>query len=139
MVDTKKLEDIAQKLEDVNFDIKIEVLLAELIKNFPELKNHFLITNKGQFTRNYRRDILQTSTHNFDTTVLPYLLIELSRDGFYDMLPEGVFHYPTASEVRQDVADMTREYKKKKKEEQEARVFFTPFENEFLFNFNKPF
>ncbi len=45
---------------------------------------------------------------------------KLSRDGFYDVLPEGITHnYRTRSRSE----DPVEEYKKRKKEEKEARHF----------------
>ncbi|NJM78905.1 MAG: hypothetical protein HC854_03420 [Flavobacterium sp.] len=58
------------------------------------------------------------------------LNIDISRDGFYDILPESVSH----NYSNNNSSDPVEEFKTRKKEEKEARHFFNPIENE-LFRF----
>ena len=69
---------------------------------------------------------------DYDYDASQFLKINISRDGIYDSLPEGIFHYPKTERLNQSVDDMTKEYRSQQKEEENARQFFLPFENEFF-------
>lgn len=57
---------------------------AELLLNllYPELKDKWIVKNKGTFYRNYNSDVL--SIHE------EYHHVDLSRDGFLKLLPQGL-------------------------------------------------
>ncbi|MEN7551928.1 hypothetical protein AAG747_28700 [Rapidithrix thailandica] len=124
--------ELVDKINSFHFDIKVEVLLAAIISNHSWLEHKFLVSHKGQFVRAFRREILSSQITDFNFETDQYVLLNVSKDSIYDMLPEGIFHYPKNDKIGRDVSEMTDEYRKQKKEEAEARKFFMPFENEFL-------
>ncbi|WP_018629754.1 type VI secretion system baseplate subunit TssG [Niabella aurantiaca] len=120
-------------LQERNADVKAEVLLNHALENgFPE--QGFVTHNNGYFYRDFVKDIYQTNVIE-DNWYRIFIEVGLSRAGFYDMLPEALFHQPETSEFRQraGVAEMIDRYKKNLVKENETRKFFQPFENEFFY------
>ncbi|HVI48592.1 MAG TPA: hypothetical protein VM802_27230, partial [Chitinophaga sp.] len=64
----------------------------------------------------------------------PFINLSLSRDGIYDRLPEGIFHeFSQQQKGRQTgTVEMVARYKRQQQEQQQARRFFQPLENEFF-------
>ncbi|MFD2726297.1 hypothetical protein [Hyunsoonleella rubra] len=121
---TKELEEIFEELVSVYHDLKAEVIVSELLKNSSMAKDEFVVHTKSTFSRPHRRDIIDIG--NTDDGILN---LNLSRNGLYDRLPEGLFHSQDTSKGERDYASLRKKYKL---EEQEARHFFAPFENEFF-------
>lgn len=128
------IEDLLNIVNPFHFDIKVEALLSAVLAGNPQFTNRLVISNKGQFARTYRREILDYEVVDFKSDNLPYLLLNIAKDSIYDALPEGVFHYPKSDKIGKEVTEMTKDYRKQKKEEANARKFFMPFENEFWIN-----
>ncbi|MEO8516475.1 MAG: hypothetical protein ABI426_07015 [Flavobacterium sp.] len=126
------IEKIKNKINSIPFDLKAEVLLAALLDTCKKDGSDFLINFEGQFKRPYRTDVLGCEIVDYDYDASQFLKINISRDGIYDALPEGIFHYPKTERLNQSVDDMTKEYRSQQKEEESARQFFLPFENEFF-------
>ncbi|MBN2484904.1 MAG: hypothetical protein JXB34_02915 [Bacteroidales bacterium] len=108
-----------------------EVLASELTDlGIPV--NDIEAENLGSFFRPFRHDIVGGKTTEIFSNEYIFTLL-LSRNGLYDMLPEGLSH---KQEVLPDNHKSVKKYaelhKLRKKEEQEARSFFKPFENEFF-------
>ena len=120
---TKKL---AESINANPSDIKAEVIIADLIDRGMDA-NNILVTFKGLFRRNYEKDVISVHIDH----ILEYLVFQLTRYGFYDMLPEGLFHemYIYSS---LDTTERKKRFAKQKQEEANARKFFLPYENEFL-------
>jgi type VI secretion system protein ImpH len=57
-------------------------------------------------------------------------LIQINREGFYDMLPEGLFHSSPRFQERTSKEKMITDIKNWREEERLARLFFMPFETE---------
>ncbi|HKX86879.1 MAG TPA: hypothetical protein VJL37_09405 [Flavobacterium sp.] len=127
-----RIEEVKNKINSIPFDLKAEVVLASLLENLKEDGSDFLVNFKGQFKRPYSTDILGCHIVDYDYDATQFLKIDISRDGIYDALPEGIFHYPKTDRLNQSVDDMTKEYRMQQKEEEDARQFFLPFENEFF-------
>ena len=122
-----------QLLQERPADIKAEVLLNHALENgFPE-QSH-VVRNSGFFYREFVKDIFDANVIE-DDWYRTFLEVKLSRPGFYDMLPEALFHQPETSEFRQraGVAEMIDRYKKNLTKEAGVRKFFQPFENEFFY------
>ncbi|PID68427.1 MAG: hypothetical protein CR968_01795 [Flavobacteriia bacterium] len=115
-------DKIVEELNTVYENIKAESLIIELQKA-GAIEDEFVIHNKSSFKRGYRRDVL--AQKQLDDSKL---LLELSRDGIYDSLPEGVFHKNNENQ------NTSYNYKRqqKKKEEENSRLFFSPIENELF-------
>jgi hypothetical protein len=125
-------EAIKNQINSLKYDLKAEVIISELMNKVETENQNFLVDFKGQFKRPFRKDILNAEIVDFNYDATEFVKINLSRDGIYDTLPERIFHTPRTDKVKRSVAEMTRDYKIHKKEEEYARKFFLPFENEFF-------
>jgi len=104
--------------------LRAEALCAELTLkgwNFDTIR----YTPQSSFKKSYRKDIdsINIADNGIELVV--------NRDGIYDRIPEGVFHQ-TKSTPGTSVTEMVAEHKRYKAEEQSARKFFNPFEQEFF-------
>lgn len=125
------MDNITYLLENyrnlTKFDFKAELLFDALLKaGTPD--EDISLKNNGLFYRRYSKDVLTITTDANDSDIVN---IALSRDGIYDVLPESLTHNYRGNDEREDPAD---EFKKRKREEKEARHFYNPLENE-LFRF----
>jgi hypothetical protein len=121
----QQLENIFTELVSVYENLKAEVLIAEIQEKSEFSSEDFVIANKSTFSRPYRRDIISVDNLLNDNKIT----FNLSRNGIYDTLPEGVFHVPKGA---QDSSLYLAEKKIAKEEEDAARSFFSPIENEFF-------
>ncbi len=124
--DQAVLENIYAELISAYQNLKAEVLIAEIQENSDITADDFVIANQSTFSRSYRRDIIDID----DLIHKDKLTFNLSRNGIYDTLPEGLFHAP---KTNSDSASFLAHRKVVKKEEEDARSFFSPIENEFFF------
>tara|TARA_R110002124_G_scaffold138798_1_gene302829 strand:- start:56058 stop:56984 length:927 start_codon:yes stop_codon:yes gene_type:complete len=122
---TSVLENIFTELLGVYENLKAEVLIAEIQENSDVTEEDFVIANQSTFSRPYRRDIIDVDNLLNDNM----LTFNLSRNGLYDMLPEGLFHAPQTEKAG---SSFSAYRKSVKEEEKEARSFFAPIENEFF-------
>lgn len=116
--------------------IKAETYINYLEKS--ELEAHdFSVFYEGVFKKNYSGDILKEEKV-YDTGRLVKRNFYLSREGFYDKLPEGMFH-PADRSLRLSPFNQNKgsddSYDQRQKEKEHARKFFFPFENS-LFSIN---
>ncbi|MET7030322.1 hypothetical protein [Sediminicola luteus] len=126
----KDFEHIAQIIEAFPSDIRAEVLMADLFQN-GFLPSDFVVLCKSVFKRGYGRDILKAEKIAVND-MKDMLAIHLSRDGLYDLLPEGLFHTSPEEGITTGQG-MAINSKKEAKIEEESRKFFLPFENEFFY------
>lgn len=124
-MDIEIINNIFNELSSDFKNLKAEVLITEIQEttNFPD--DQLVIKNESSFSRSYRRDVISVN-NNIDKN---WLELKLSRDGLYDSLPEGLFH-SNDSIKKKSYADVRKRYKQ---EEKDARLFFSPLENEFFF------
>ena len=120
------LENIFAELISVYENLKAEVLIAEIQENSDITVDDFVIANKSTFSRSYRRDIISVDNVLYDNM----LTLNLSRNGLYDTLPEGLFH---EHQVSKGAHSYTARREVVKKEEHDARLFFAPLESEFFY------
>ncbi|WP_452219802.1 hypothetical protein [Lacinutrix salivirga] len=123
-MNTKELEHIFEELLSVYQNLKAEIVVAELQKNSSLTQDNLVVKNKSAFRRSHRRDILNLGSIEDNT-----LFLNLSRNGLYDQLPEGLFHTKDKTNSKTSYPELRKTYKK---EEEEARHFFLPLENEFF-------
>jgi len=128
----KSLEDLAYEIENISYDIRAEVVANELLESNAVVQDEITISNHGQFSRAYRSDVLGATIQDDNYDKQEYLNIKLSRDSMYDALPEGFVHSLSENNADKSVRQMIKEHKHQKKQEAEARNFFTPFENEIF-------
>src|SRR5579859_1047744 len=92
--------------------LKAETLVAHVVANgYP--REDFMIGTGQFFERPYRSDIADASIQE-DEWLQALIRIQLSRPGFYDMLPEGLFFQPAGTEYNSmmGVAEMAALYRK---------------------------
>ena len=128
----KSLTDLVQEIENISDDIRAEVVANELLESGTVFQDELTISNQGQFSRAYRSDILGAAVSDDNYDRKEYLNMLLSRDSIYDSLPEGFIHSLKENNADKSVKQMIREHKHQKKQENEARNFFAPFENEIF-------
>ena len=122
---SEALENIFTELIAVYENLKAEVLIAEIQENSNIKVEDFVISNKSTFSRSYRRDIIDVDGIINNNK----LTLNLSRNGLYDTLPEGLFHVQSENKGSESYS---AQRKIVKQEEQDARLFFSPLENEFF-------
>lgn len=125
-MEARIFESLLQELDALYDNIKAEVVISEIQQRANVTEKDFIIQNNSTFSRPYRRDILEVDGLVNENKIT----INLSRNGIYDTLPEGVFHIPKANENAD--AYISRR-KKFQEEEKDARSFFAPIENEFFY------
>ncbi len=123
-------EDIKKSFSETPGDFRAEVFAAELIKyGTPREKIYF--KPKGSFSRPYNKDIDDIQIDRDDDGD-EHIILEVNREGLYDMLPEGLFHFKNQSGAGKGKESVLEKIKKDREEEGYARKFFSPFENEFF-------
>ena len=110
--------------------VKVERWVCQLLTHeYLELSS-LLICPQGLFYRSYKEDILDTSLAP-SAEAPEQLIAEVTREGLYDMLPEGLFHEVRVGSSTIDTEESVQELERHRREEQEARQFFLPLEQEF--------
>jgi hypothetical protein len=131
MSNTPLLESLKQEMQASAFDIKAEAMLLLAIEKGLSVED-FIVAGDKIFNREYSSDVVSSELKE-DSRKQNYLHIHLSRSGFYDQLPEGLFFQLSERGNRGSrVSDMATDYKLNKKKEEEIRRFFLPFENDFF-------
>jgi hypothetical protein len=118
------------EINQVPADLKAEsiVVLAMAKGLAPE---DIVMASESTCQRPYSKDVLTASLEE-DRNRKAFLQLGLSRDGWYDQLPEGLFHQPVQSGLPVfSAGEMAADYVKNKQIEQENRQFFRPFEQAF--------
>jgi hypothetical protein len=128
----KSLEELVREIEGISYDIRAEVIANELLESNSVVPDEITISNYGQFSRAHRSDVLGAAIQDDNYDKQEFLNIQLSRDSMYDALPEGFVHSLNENNTDKSVGQMIREHKHQKRQEAEARNFFTPFENEIF-------
>jgi len=105
-------------------DLKAEIVYLALLAN--QSSYDINVNYKGAFYRGFRKDKMDI---NFDLVKKDRINLDISRNGFYDILPES-FAHNNLEKIKG--IDPTDEFKLRKKEEKETRNFFNPLENEFF-------
>lgn len=100
-------------------DIKAETIVSRL--DIPQ----FVVRNKGIFYRNYSDDLVSIKEEN------NFPLIELSRDGIFQLLPEGLFFKENRLKIN-DKHVLDQENEKVREEKEKIELFFRPFETKYF-------
>ena len=125
------LEHLVRLINSYPSDIKAEALLADLVlEGYTD--SDFLVFHDSLFKRGYSRDILKAE-RTMINKVEALTGIYLARDGIYDLLPEGLFH-TTPDTAASTAKGMAEDSRKESQVEDEARKFFRPIENEFIYH-----
>ncbi|MFO7616171.1 MAG: hypothetical protein R6V75_02885, partial [Bacteroidales bacterium] len=126
----KALQQIRETINDLAYDIKAEVVIADLLENGLS-PGDFITIPDGLFRRRYRKDLTHAELIALNNGQ-EILGLHLTREGLYDALPEALFHGIQTENVNSG-EEMARVSKTQRIEEKECRNFFLPFENEILY------
>ncbi len=122
-------DNIEEAIQSIFRDIKAEAVIADLMeKGFAS--EDFVVVPNGAFKRRYSRDIAFIKRLKLSNGQQP-LGIYINRDAIYDELPEGFFHNKPDRNAKQEGGGAA-ESKRLNAEENAARDFFLPFENELF-------
>ncbi|WP_346237422.1 type VI secretion system baseplate subunit TssG [Niabella insulamsoli] len=108
-----------------------EAVCASLIEQGLSF-DHIDIELAGAFKKKFSPDVERVAIDESPGGVRAD--IKINRDGFYDILPEGLFHQTRGMQVVRNVQDAVLEHRKYKDEERQARKFFNPLE-EMIFKY----
>lgn len=108
-------------------DFKAEVIAAELVENGTEA-DRILILMLGALKRTFSKDVGSIDEELSGYDHKEYFVVTTPKEGIYDMLPQGLFHQPTAYKSGKSDKDLIKLIKLRKEEERHARKFFLPFE-----------
>jgi type VI secretion system protein ImpH len=115
-----------------NNDFKAEVIAAEMVEHGLNA-DRILILLSGGSKRTYRSDVTSVEDEFSDYDHKEYTIVKTSREGIYDMLPEGLFHQPTPHKNAKTEKEIIKSIKQRRQEETNARKFFLPFETAINF------
>ena len=114
----------------------ISNLLAEMVRLNALTLDEIEIYSRSTFARAYSRDVKSARIHDYNDRTI--LRLESNREGYYDQLPQGLFHRPKPRDSRDKAADRVETYKATRAQEASARNYFFPFEqNSFYFDIKK--
>lgn len=97
---------------------------------------HFFLSLKGTKERGHNREVLDKASKSgvVKEEFVSLKGIEVSRNGMYDLLPESLFFPLSLGTSSVNTPDILDQIKANRKKEEEARLFFMPFDTEmFLF------
>ncbi|WP_158563224.1 hypothetical protein [Chitinophaga silvatica] len=125
----KYVKHLYQFSEEIRPEVIVGLLLDAGIS-----ESAIIVNRVGGFCKPNFRDLLQISLQT-DNIHQYRIALVLSRDSFYDLLPQVLFHkYNSYSEAEgMTIRNAIKHYKIRLSEEQAARKFFMPWENEFFF------
>ncbi|MBL0104967.1 MAG: hypothetical protein IPP51_15120 [Bacteroidetes bacterium] len=122
---------LMQILSSIPFDLRAEVVVADLVKSGINLDELF-VKPVGIFKRKFGKDIadINYAESHFGEQ---YMIMSVNREGLYDILPQTLFHNPARKpKPFKSASEMVREVKVRVEEEQNARNFFFAYEAEFF-------
>ena len=125
-----KLETYIEQLNRMPVDIRVEILLANLLESGLSIDD-IVVSPVGLFRRNFQNDVSKATVLELPRLHQQKLKLEVNRDGLYDSLPEGLFHQPTQSKAPGNKQEILREIKRQQERENAARKFFLPLEQEY--------
>ncbi|MFA9371100.1 MAG: hypothetical protein ACERIH_05275 [Labilibaculum antarcticum] len=129
MLNEKTLRKRINDLKAMPFNLKAEIIASQLYDRGVTSENLTIHMNSS-FNRPFRRDVEKAQLGIDDEWDQVTLL--LSRNGIYDLLPEGVVHESNQGNGKENIQQLIQHHQKQKREEKEARLFFKPFENELF-------
>ena len=108
------LEEVIDHIRCLHEDVRAEVVVGELLDNQVH-QDAVTVQMENVFSRAFARDIIGVMLDD-SQPYHPFITLQLSRDGLYDRLPEGLFH-EFSSQRRGGVSEMVANYKKQQQEE----------------------
>ncbi len=126
---------LKKQLEHYFFDVRLEVLLAELLENNAIEFNDVLVRPIGLFGRGYQRDLHDIQFKEIEVgkvKEIDKIIFSVWREGIFDALPEGLFFKPLNRKYKKSSHEIQEEIKKTQQRERAARDFFLPIDHEFF-------
>jgi len=130
-------QDIAVLKQQVNFNLRAEVLFYEL-QNILKNETKVFVIHKGLSKRNNSRDAIDLSSMLYQQDLRftkEGLVLHLAKNSIYHNLPELLFHPLSVSNSTMSSKEIVEAVKENKETENDALDFFMPFDNE-LFSAN---
>lgn len=121
------------KICDLSTDLNAPILATKLISQSNLEIDSIYILPVGAKRRPYDKEVKSVSKYYLASKQKEGRIIEVNKEGLYDMLPEGVFHQPPASNPNLTQKDILQSIRRQREEENNARKFFLPFEAELNF------
>lgn len=118
---------LAKLLNKLPLDIRVEIVAADLIEQGID-PDRLVFKPVSLFKRRFSKDVAKAQV--VETNDQQELHIDVTRDSIYDTLPEGLFHQPKPKNAYRKKSDMIANVKTLREEEENARKFFQPMENE---------
>jgi len=111
------------KLDYINGNSNVQEIRAETLLSLEDLHGFSVQTkeNSGTFYRNYSSDLIEYDSSSNTIT--------LSRDGIYNVLPEGLFFEEDELKSRKNFEKSREKIKEKKRD---ISHFFQPFDTEYF-------
>ncbi|MDO6759142.1 hypothetical protein Q4566_02935 [Tamlana sp. 2_MG-2023] len=125
---SKELQTVYDELSQIFQNLRAEVFVTEIEAKSSVQADDIVTSYQSTFNRSYRRDIIDVKLVS-NKKREERLQLNLARNGIYDLLPEGVFHKANQSG---NAGTFTSKRKQQKKEEEDARLLFSPIENELF-------
>ena len=124
-------EEIIELINSIPLDLRAEIVIADIISSGFDATEIF-VRPVGLFERRFQKDILGVQVMDL-TSHQKAIVVNASREGLYDMLPQTIMHNPPGkgASAFKSVGDMVDDYKRRIAEEMEARTFFMIYEIEF--------
>ncbi len=123
------VEKMAGIVKTLPYNLRAELVIANLIEH-GIAQDDIVISSKSLFRRTFSRDIENISVTDVNDRQ-QYVVAEVNREGMYDALPQALTHSArTYKKGIKSAEEMIAEVKERHKEEDAARKFFLPFENE---------
>jgi hypothetical protein len=123
-------KEIAKLLNQLPFDVRAEIVAADLIEQGIDAER-IIFKPVSLFKRRFSNDVSAVKLSENDDGEQD-LHIHVTRDGIYDTIPQGLFHQPKSKTAIRNKSDMVANVKTVRAEEESARRFFQPMENELL-------
>ena len=122
-MESSKKKDLLYYAKSLNEDFKFQSIASSMVENGIELKD-IMLELKGQHERSYSNEIKKIELYPYNKDKLK---LELRINGFYDLMPQTFFH-DFKKYGSNNVKRMTKETAELKKEEDDYRNLFFPFE-----------
>ncbi|MBC7391360.1 MAG: type VI secretion system baseplate subunit TssG [Opitutaceae bacterium] len=124
------LDGLQQEILDWKNDFLAESLTAYLV-NRGLKPEQIILENQGTAKRSYRKEVSGFRTEISEYDNREYLYLQTNKEGFYDALPQNLFHQPSKGRTEKNTSEAIQEIRNHKQEQAEARKFFLPFEYGF--------
>lgn len=125
----KNVQSVYDELITTYQNLKAEIYVTEILENSDLDLTDIDVFNQSTFSRSYRRDVINFKVDSFSSNK-DKLQLNIARNSLYDTLPEGIFH--DSIKAKNNALSYSEMHQKQKKQEQDARSFFAPLENEFF-------